>query len=82
MKFRPGFALAFVCAACASSAPQPATDPSLEEPSASPSPASAPASNADVEQGMSALEKQDFAGAKTILEQARAKDPKDAQAAF
>jgi Tfp pilus assembly protein PilF len=88
MKFRSGFALAFVCVAfvcvaCASAAPQPA-DPSLEEtePSASTPAASAPASNADVEQGMSALEKQDFAGARVILEQARAKDPKDAQAAF
>lgn len=83
MKVLSGFALAIVCAACSSVAPPPAADPSLEEPSPSASsPSAAPASNADVEQGMSALEKQDFAGAKTILEQARSKDPKDAQAAF
>ncbi len=72
--------------ACASSAPPPAEDPSLDDPAPAggggTAPAAAPASNADVEKGMAALEKQDFAGAKTILEAARKNDPKDAQAAF
>jgi Tfp pilus assembly protein PilF len=78
-----GFSLLLV--ACASSAPPAAEDPSLLEdpaPGNGATPAAAPASNADVEQGMAALEKQDFAGAKTILEGARKNDPKDAQAAF
>lgn len=72
--------------ACGGSSPPPA-DPSLEEASpptgsGSSAPASAPASNASVEKAMSAIQSQDFAGAKTILEQARKDDPKDAQAAF
>jgi Tfp pilus assembly protein PilF len=78
-----GFCLLLV--ACASSAPPPAEDPSLGDepaPGTGAAPAAAPASNADVEKGMAALEKQDFAGAKTILEAARKNDPKDAQAAF
>ena len=79
-------AFALAVAACGGSAP-PAADPSLEESSppagsGSTAPASAPASNANVEKAMSALQSQDFAGAKTILEQARKDDPKDAQAAF
>jgi Tfp pilus assembly protein PilF len=79
------FAFCLLLAGCASSAPPPAEDPSLADepaPSKGAAPAAAPASNADVEKGMAALEKQDFAGAKTILEAARKNDPKDAQAAF
>jgi Tfp pilus assembly protein PilF len=79
-----GFCLLLV--ACGSAAPPPAEDPSLVEDPApaggGSAPSAAPASNADVEKGMAALEKQDFAGAKTILEGARKNDPKDAQAAF
>lgn len=80
--FKFGFCLLLV--ACGSAAPPPAEDPSLaEDPSPSGgSSAAAPASSADVEKGMAALEQQDFAGAKTILEAARKNDPKDAQAAF
>src|SRR6185295_4419368 len=35
-----------------------------------------------VKQGMDAIQKQDFAGAKKVLADAVAKDPKDPQAAF
>ncbi|HEY3500755.1 MAG TPA: tetratricopeptide repeat protein [Polyangiaceae bacterium] len=76
------FLFALLVLGCAGSAPPPAEEPSLEDPAPASSGAAVPASNADVEQGMAALEKQDFAGAKAILEQARKKDPKDAQAAF
>jgi Tfp pilus assembly protein PilF len=79
------FGLSLLLVACGSAAPPPAEDPSLADdpaPSKGSAPAAAPASNADVEKGMAALEKQDFAGAKTILEAARKNDPKDAQAAF
>jgi Tfp pilus assembly protein PilF len=75
---------ALLAGACGAATPPPA-DPSLEEPSpaaGSAAPTSAPASNASVEKAMSAIQNQDFAGAKTILEQARKDDPKDAQAAF
>ncbi|HWP09699.1 MAG TPA: tetratricopeptide repeat protein [Polyangiaceae bacterium] len=79
-------ALALALSACGGSQPPPA-DPSLEEPSASSGsgsggPSSAPASNASVEKAMSAIQSQDFAGAKSTLEQARKDDPKDPQAAF
>jgi Tfp pilus assembly protein PilF len=76
--------LAFALAACGGSAP-PAADPSLEDPaprSSSSAAAAAPASNANVEKAMSAIQSQDFSGAKILLEQARKDDPKDAQAAF
>lgn len=79
------YAFCLLLAGCASSAPPPAEDPSLADepaPAGEGDPGAAPASNADVEKGMAALEKQDFAGAKTILEAARKNDPKDAQAAF
>jgi Tfp pilus assembly protein PilF len=70
--------------ACAGSPPPPAADPSPEADSTpnSGTGSSAPASNASVEKAMGALQNQDFAGAKSILEQARKDDPKDAQAAF
>lgn len=79
------FAVASLALSCASAPPPPADDPSPDDaPAGTPSekPEAAPASNADVEKGMAALEKQDFAGAKTILVAARKNDPKDAQAAF
>jgi Tfp pilus assembly protein PilF len=76
-------ALAFV--ACGGSAPPPA-DPSLEDaphgPASGSSSAAAPASNANVEKAMSAIQSEDFSGAKILLEQARKDDPKDPQAAF
>jgi Tfp pilus assembly protein PilF len=85
MTFRTVLPCALVLFACSSSPPPPAEDPSLEDPgpgTKSGSPASAPASNASVERAMDAIQKQDFAGAKSMLEQARKDDPKDAQAAF
>jgi Tfp pilus assembly protein PilF len=81
MKLASSWWGAFLVLGCAGSPPQPAEEPSLEEPAAT-SDASVPASNADVEKGMAALEQQDFEGAKAILGEARKKDPKDAQAAF
>jgi Tfp pilus assembly protein PilF len=75
-----------VLSACASSPPPPAVDPSADDAAASSGSGtaggSAPASNASVEKAMSAIQNQDFASAKTILEQARKDDPKDPQAAF
>ena len=77
--------LALALAACGGSAPPPA-DPSLEDPtpgsSSSSAAASAPASNERVQKAMDAIQNQDFAGAKPLLEQARAENPKDPQAAF
>jgi Tfp pilus assembly protein PilF len=75
-----------VLSACASSPPPPAADPSADDAAtgagSGTSGGSAPASNASVEKAMNAIQNQDFASAKTILEQARKDDPKDAQAAF
>ena len=72
-----------VLSACASAPPPPAADPSPDEPAPSGgSAASAPASNASVEKAMSAIQNQDFASAKSILEEARKQEPKDPQAAF
>ena len=77
---------ALVLAACGGSPPPAAADPTDEEANAEPSgggkSASAPASNASVEKAMQAIQGQDFASAKSILEQARKDDPKDPQAAF
>lgn len=77
--------LVLALSACGGSAPPPA-DPSLEEPApssgSSSAASSAPASNANVEKAMSAIQAQDFSGAKILLEQARKDDPKDPQAAF
>jgi Tfp pilus assembly protein PilF len=84
MNFRTILPCALVLLACGGAPPPPAADPSLDDspPSGGGKPASAPASNASVEKAMSAIQSQDFAGAKSILEQARKDDPKDAQAAF
>jgi superkiller protein 3 len=85
MNLRTVLPCALVLFACGSSPPPPAEDPSLDDgppPAGGGGPASAPASNASVEKGMQALEGQDFAAAKSILEQARKEDPKDPQAAF
>ena len=75
---------ALVLFACGGAPTPPAADPSLEEPAPSSggSASSAPASNASVEKAMSAIQSQDFATAKQILEQARKEDAKDPQAAF
>ncbi len=85
MKLIAPLASLVLISACSSAPPPAAADPSLADaPSGSSgaSPSSAPASNANVEKAMSAIENQDFASAKTILEQARKDDPKDPQAAF
>lgn len=70
---------------CSSSPPQQAKtpDPPLED---APSPAAAqkvaPASSAKVQQGIDAIQRQDFAAAKAVLTEAHEAAPKDAQAAF
>ncbi|HET9953440.1 MAG TPA: tetratricopeptide repeat protein [Polyangiaceae bacterium] len=59
-----------------------ASDPPLEDaPSAKPA-ASVPASSAKVQQGIDAIQKQDFKAAQAVLTEARAEAPKDPQAAF
>jgi Tfp pilus assembly protein PilF len=85
MKLIAPLASLVLISACSSAPPPAAADPSMADaPSGSGStPASsAPASNASVEKAMSAIQNQDFASAKTVLEQARKDDPKDPQAAF
>ena len=76
--------------ACGGSPPPPAEapPPPLDEPSAGTNPpapaagATEKASSAKVAQGIDAIKTQDFAKAKSLLTQARAESPKDAQAAF
>ena len=78
---------ALALAACGGSAPPPeAPPPPLDEPS---TPAAAPAgdqaakaSSAKVQQAIDAIKAQDFGKAKSLLTEARAEAPKDAQAAF
>ncbi|HTQ07144.1 MAG TPA: tetratricopeptide repeat protein [Polyangiaceae bacterium] len=83
MKFLAPLAWLALLSACSSAPPPPAADPSMDDSaSAANAPASAPASNANVEKAMAAIQNQDFASAKTILERARKDDAKDAQAAF
>ena len=83
MKLLKTLAGVVVLSACASAPPPPAADPAPEDAAPSgASSASAPASNASVEKAMSAIQNQDFASAKSLLEQARKSDPKDPQAAF
>jgi Tfp pilus assembly protein PilF len=84
MNLRQCLPCAIVLFACGGSPPPPAQDPSLADPApkSGGSAASAPASNASVEKAMSAIQNQDFATAKSLLEQARKDDPKDPQAAF
>jgi Tfp pilus assembly protein PilF len=76
-------ALAALAGACGGSTPPPndQTEPPLEGDTASGG-AQAPASSPDVQRGVDALQAGDAQGAKAILEQARAKDPKDPQAVF
>ena len=65
--------------------PPPATadnPPPLDTPPAQPKPTVEKASNELVQQGMDAIQKQDFEGAKRILTEAATKDAKDPQAAF
>jgi tetratricopeptide (TPR) repeat protein len=78
---------ALVLAACGGSAPPPeAPPPPLDEPSAPSAPAAsgqaAKASSKKVEQAIDAIKAQDFNKAKSLLTEARAEAPKDAQAAF
>jgi Flp pilus assembly protein TadD len=73
-------------AACSSNPPPQTPDepPPLDEPApkqSKPDAVVAPSSEL-VKQGMDAIQKQDFAGAKRVLADAAAKDPKDPQAAF
>jgi Tfp pilus assembly protein PilF len=58
------------------------SEPSLEEPSAAEPGAVAKASSDKVDQAIQAIQKEDFAGAKTLLTEARSADPKDPQAAY
>jgi Flp pilus assembly protein TadD len=80
-----GFALLVFAFGCGGAPPQQAktVDPPLED---GPPPAAAqkvaPASSAKVQQGIDAIQHQDFAAAKTVLAEAHAEAPKDAQAAF
>lgn len=78
--------LVFALAACGSP-PAPTTPdnpPPLDDPpAAKPQEGAAVApSNELVKQGMDAIQKQDFEGAKKVLGEAASKDPKDPQAAF
>lgn len=67
---------------CGSAPPKQASspDPSLEEPASAPPVAAA--SSAKVQQGLDAIQQQNFAAAKAVLLQARSEAPKDPQAAF
>ncbi|MDF3072097.1 MAG: hypothetical protein K0R38_7698 [Polyangiaceae bacterium] len=73
-------------AACSSNPPPQAPDepPPLDDPAPTkPNKDAVVAPSSDlVKQGMSAIEKQDFAGAKKLLAEAATSDPKDPQAAF
>ncbi len=75
-----------VLAACGSPPPPatPDSPPPLDEPEPKkPKPDAVVAPSSElVKQGMDSIQKQDFAGAKKVLADAVAKDPKDPQAAF
>ena len=78
-------ALVALTGACGGSTPPPndqSTNPPPPEEDTPSEGAQAPASSEDVQRGIDALQAGDAQGAKTILEKARAKDPKDPQAAF
>lgn len=78
-------ALALLVSACSSTPPAKEPDPSLEEKPAQGDPdpnAVAAASSAKVQQGIDAIQKEDFAGAKAVLSEARKEAPNDAQAAY
>lgn len=71
--------------ACGGSSTPPSdpSDPELPDDGAAPAGgAQAPASSDDVQRGIDALQAGDAGQARTILEKARSRDPKDAQAAF
>jgi Tfp pilus assembly protein PilF len=77
-------ATALLLSACSSTPPAKEPDPSLDEkPQNQPDPnAVAAASSAKVQQGIDAIQKEDFVGAKAVLSEARKEAPKDAQAAY
>jgi Tfp pilus assembly protein PilF len=75
----------FVVAGCGGAPPRQAQtpDPPLEDaPSAPAAQKVAPPSSAKVQQGIDAIQHQDFAAAKNLLLEAQSAAPKDAQAAF
>lgn len=80
-----GFALVVLAFGCSSAPPQQAKtpDPPLEDSPANAKPEKVlAASSAKVQQGIDAIQRQDFAAAKSVLTEAHAEAPKDAQAAF
>jgi Flp pilus assembly protein TadD len=86
---RVGFGLALVSSLAACGSPPPATSADNPPPLDDPSPPTKPKegavvapSNELVKQGMDAIQKQDFEGAKKVLGEAATKDPNDPQAAF
>lgn len=71
------------CGGAAAPAQAPSqADPPLDDEPSSGGGAAAPASNAKVKEGMDAIQAQDFAKAKAVLEEAVKESPKDPQAAF
>jgi Tfp pilus assembly protein PilF len=75
-------ALILLLSACSSSPPPPSETPlSADEPAPSEGPI-APASNEMVKQGRDFIQAEKFEDAKKVLSDARAKDPKDPQAAY
>lgn len=80
-----GLGMLLVVLGCSGAPPQQAktADPPLEDAPAAASPQNvAPASSAKVQQGIDAIQRQDFAAAKAVLSEAHSEAPKDAQAAF
>jgi tetratricopeptide (TPR) repeat protein len=76
-------AFASACSGSTPPAENPSNDPPpLDDPKSESGAESVAPSSAKVDEGMKAIEKQDFAGAKAILTQAHAENPKDPQAAF
>jgi uncharacterized protein (TIGR02996 family) len=74
--------LIFVGGCAGAPPPEPVSEPSLEEPAAAESGPVAKASSEKVDQAIQLIQKEDFAGAKAILTEARAADAKDPQAAY
>ena len=73
------FSLVWGCASAPP--PEPVSEPSLDEPAAESGPV-AKASSEKVDQAIQLIQKEDFAGAKALLTEARAADAKDPQAAY
>lgn len=71
-------------AACGGASQKPAAepDPLLDDPPASSGSAVAAASSAKVDQGVKAIQAEDYAGAKAVLTEARRESPNDPQAAY